>query len=1089
MLKLRLDTGYVKKPIDYQLTESTDSQWDAITDNVPDNNFTERIKQEISLHKYALKQDLDILYAKRKLQKKQQKKEKIKRKRNMNTPITYGPKSQTTIAEEDRLDSYVERTASVLLELLGTSVDAFNIHLLADTIIPTQQLITPAWWIHTETKEMSKNDMNVNSLPVPTLNTLVNDSNDAEEHKVPKKDETQHDDLISKTVNPQLPRNVSTDAHTPQSMDSEKQENDIPRSNATNDTPSITAGRFAQQLSSSSDQQSNNSSPTQSPNTTGSEQRSSTTNTSTPSVIRSILPISHSKEDVALISNDTEPPNDTTIEQGTTPKLSSQLPQENSSDQHKTVSALSEYSSNSNTTTGKSASPDMIKHTPTKLSTQPQNRKAKNTKAQKASSNDQITNYFSADKTKTSTHAIPQVVPPPTEVATPDKNTEPKLTKSEQRKIMKFFNLVYTKVPGDGHCLWIAIMLGHYNCKLQDYPTLNDTEEANLFELKRSILSYLTDNIDKGVHNIHNPLLDHLQQAAPTRKFTTTEKSKYILEYMQKISSSASHDFLDQRYWGSAGILETISAILQKNIYFVHFNNPFGLKGLEKYDYKDPTKPARIKTIDSDQWNHELSNITDEDIILGFENGNHFYAYRRVAPRTKPTTKPATKQSDVHQIRKRVGPQDVTYITEESSQDESSDLQKDSDHTTTTSGQSPPPSVPNTGNSSAVGPEVNARREDTGEITDWDDLEGFSDLEEDIRKMAIEEYRDLSKNDLTQYEKEHQISRFQATIDLIEVCKKSATKRWKQQQEDQGIYSDSSATICTQSSVDSSYQQITPTKPQPTDTTQSKTTTATPHKLSPESKLLQQPALAKLMSPASSMVKAINATKLLEEAHKTAQSAQHHHKNKLNFPTGILTKPSFHIYQKWAVTHPVALLHLSQKASFPLLFLRQLSQKAVHELGQHLLNTHIVEYLENLAQKSTVKRQTQHIAGWLASIIIIKLPTAINAILTKDTFWIKLIQLYPEAEQEWNVFKQKPIINYLAVINAVLPQLFARVRHNIDYTEQTKEELDSTIAAAWATYDQNDILFSAIQQLLKHDFFFFFFFFLFINQSDNYSQT
>ena len=1036
VLKLKHDDGYQPAIIDYNFDTGLADQWDDINNNTEDQNFINRIKGEVALDRYALAHDIDILYNKRKNQKRKQKKDQLNRKRKKEKNVSFGPKTKQVTEEEARLDSYVGNISTILQQLVGSKVDNFVLNQVADKIIPTHQKIIPAWWIHTEQKAMSRND---------------------------------HDALDPKPVSSTAQGNLT------QTIQYDDEEKPLPQQQA----PSTKILSKANNSVASSDE-----AETSIHNSPTDQQPTSDINTSqnTPAhQPKTATTSKDSTEAIPLQHNDSTDYSNRSFVHSNNISAVEQTASEQPSTQPAvtTSTKITTKASNNTPASTTPVMPDSTLSTPIKK--KKPTKKSKQLAAE-VTTNQSITKYFATEPSlKSATKATLQTTTPANIKSSKASQLS---TKKEIRSYMKAHKLEKIRTPGNGHCLWVAIMLAHHNCKLQSFPRLNETEEANLFELKRAIQDHIKDNIDSPIHHMHNPLADKRHTTGFDPPPTTQQQKQWLLEYFDSIANSASDVYLNEELWGSSAVLDTVSEILSKIIYVVSFK-PAQNK-LERYDHRSSSSTTGITQIPHQEWENILNSISDKDIVLCYENRNHFSAYRRV------------QQEDVRKSfpKTRIGPSDISYITEESSEEDQCRgkdtyteqlTRNDNTHDSTSSIIVHQPKVPieekiNDKSTAIVDSDVEEKFNseddiqqaeeadiDDGEPDDRDDLEGFSDLDEPVRTMAIEEYRHLSTADLQAYEEHHELTRPEAAEELLKVCKKSATKKWRQQQEEQGIYEDSSEFSNTQSSIDEIENTSSSSKVE--DTAISSTMVSDNHKVqpSPASKLLQQPALAKLMSPASSLTKAVNATKLLTEAQNTSTAAVTNTKLKVWFPKTIIVNTSFSIYQKWSITHPEALLHLIRTSTYPLLFMRQLSQKAVQELGHFVFVEQIMQYLNSLLETLTVKRQLQHIKGWLASMKIVKLPAARAAILTKVSQWDKLVNLYPPAEHIGRVIIHQPIINYLSLLHNILPTFYARIKKNVTFLEPCEELPPFCLAEIWEEYFHNQPLQQAIQQLLRHD--------------------
>ena len=594
------------------------------------------------------------------------------------------------------------------------------------------------------------------------------------------------------------------------------------------------------------------------------------------------------------------------------------------------------------------------------------------------------------------------------------------LTKSEQKRFMAHLSRRKVTVPGDGHCLWIALMLANNNCQLQNYPILTDVEEANLFEMKRALKEHILCKLQIDPSYILVPKLKAMITNKRDGKITNQDRLKYLTDFFETIAGTPSNEWISSDYWASSDVLLDASWVLQKKIYVVNFQNILGVKFLDKYDHVDGSKKGSVDSIAEDKWHEEMHLQEPDAIVLGFEEGNHFFAYKHIEKKENGGKRAESP------IKKKKIHLPLSYDQED------------------------------------IGNEID-------ELLLPDQLSGFSDLEPATREIAVEDFRHLSKPELEQYAQAHDLTNEAAAHELLLITKKNAVIKVNEAKILAGIDVEETDLSATDSISSSPYN--TPSKSHmdsDSDVIEGEKEQKG-NDVSPESKLLQPPVLAKLMSPNSSMMKALNTTKLLEQARFSWQENLKNAKWKQLFPK-LETKPAtFHHYQKWANLYPLALIRVIQQTSFPLLFLRQLSQKAVGELGQYLLNQQILDYLEYLKTTLHVKRQLQHITGWLASLKIIKLPAAVHAILIKESYWTKLITFFPPAAAIWKVIKNKSQTQYVALIHGILPTLFSRIAQHSDYSNEKLIEMTIDLGQMWNIYDTNEQLKSAIQSLIGHD--------------------
>ena len=192
--------------------------------------------------------------------------------------------------------------------------------------------------------------------------------------------------------------------------------------------------------------------------------------------------------------------------------------------------------------------------------------------------------------------------------------------------VLHKFNLEKVLVPGNGHCFWLAIMLAYNNCRLQNYPHLTETEEANLFELKRSFQELIAERFQYDVRDRHIPLLTDLITDLPD-PITSDQRKKCVEQYLTMISETESETTIPPPFWGSMALLDLISNLLRKPIYLVKATNDGKTVTLEKYSDISESAPAKITTIDLNNWESELNSNTDGAVVIGHKHSNYFYAY------------------------------------------------------------------------------------------------------------------------------------------------------------------------------------------------------------------------------------------------------------------------------------------------------------------------------------------------------------------------------------------------------------------------------------------------------------------------------
>ena len=253
----------------------------------------------------------------------------------------------------------------------------------------------------------------------------------------------------------------------------------------------------------------------------------------------------------------------------------------------------------------------------------------------------------------------------------------------DRQTLISMAQMVDVLIPGKGHCLMIALLVGITRRALQDHTgtTLSAFETKQLNQFRKCVSKFIYDN--KSILSLFTPQL-------ADNNSNNRVRFNSIKQYIAKICETDATEVLQPQYYASSVFLDVVATMIKQPIYLVDDStHPTSItKHSPLIIIPGDTPSTNIRPVPIVNWTTEIDeslNAGKYPLILSFVNQNHFQvslltqtgydkwsdAWKQMGCQTPDSPyNTYIDQVATNKPTKRIGPSDILILSDTASSEE-----------------------------------------------------------------------------------------------------------------------------------------------------------------------------------------------------------------------------------------------------------------------------------------------------------------------------------------------------------------------------------------------------------------------------------